>query len=141
MVHGKVIGSLLVVCLVAMLAEQTEGFLSFFSPSDMRRMMEKEKSKTGKKSVRSGETESGELAAPERYMEEEAAMLGTPLEIGVRLSSRQFDKYGAALGEVLNEMLEEGGKGEAYWENWERGLLSETASTGLKEVILVLGTG
>lgn len=112
MVHGKVIGSLLVVCLVAMLAEQTEGFLSFFSPSDMRRMMEKEKSKTGKKSVRSGETESGELAAPERYMEEEAAMLGTPLEIGVRLSPRQFDKYGAALGEVLNEMLEEGGKAQ-----------------------------
>ncbi|MGH0176712.1 UNVERIFIED_CONTAM: hypothetical protein FKN15_072810 [Acipenser sinensis] len=110
MVHGKVIGSLLVVCLVAMLAEQTEGFFSFFSPSDMRRMMEKEKSKTGKKSVRSGETESGELAAPERYMEEEAARLGSPLEIGVRLSPRQFDKYGAALGEVLNEMLEEGGK-------------------------------
>ncbi|MGH0187997.1 UNVERIFIED_CONTAM: hypothetical protein FKN15_027698 [Acipenser sinensis] len=75
MVHGKVIGSLLVVCLMAMLAEQTEGFLSFFSPSDMRRMM-----------------------------------LGSPLEIGVRLSPRQFDKYGAALGEVLNEMLEEGGK-------------------------------
>lgn len=69
------------------------------------------------------------------------AQLGTTLEIGVRLSPRQFDKYGAALGEVLNEMLEEGGKGEAYWEYWERGLLSEMSSTGLKEVILVLGTG
>ncbi|XP_066559112.1 motilin-like [Amia ocellicauda] len=113
MSRGKVISCLLVVSVVAMLAEQTEGFISFISPGDMRRMMEQEKGRAGKKSLeveqRSEERESGELASPDWYRQKDTAK-GAPLEIGVRLSPQQLDRLAPVLGEILHEMLAEGNK-------------------------------
>ncbi|XP_069046550.1 motilin-like [Lepisosteus oculatus] len=110
MLHSKVIGCLLGVCVLAMLAKQTEGFLSFISPSDMRRMMEQEKVKAGKKSVdlepRSEEREFGKLASTEWNVKDDAVQ--EPLEIGVRLTHQRLNKLAPALGEILQEMLEEG---------------------------------
>uniref|UniRef100_A0A8C3PED6 Motilin n=1 Tax=Chrysemys picta bellii TaxID=8478 RepID=A0A8C3PED6_CHRPI len=51
MVSRKVVASLLVVYVVAMLAEQTEGYLAFFTRSDIERMQEKQRNKAQKKSL------------------------------------------------------------------------------------------
>ncbi|XP_010120894.1 PREDICTED: promotilin, partial [Chlamydotis macqueenii] len=49
MVSKKVVAGLLLVYVVSMLAEQTEGFVPFFTQSDFRKMQEKERNKGGQK--------------------------------------------------------------------------------------------
>ncbi|XP_005995529.1 promotilin [Latimeria chalumnae] len=107
----RVIGALLVVCAVVMLAERTEGFISFFSPSDMRRMMEKEKSKALKKSVslQQRSEDNSFLESPSVQYRGEGMLLkpGDTLESRVRLNMKQVDNYRDILGEMLGEILQE----------------------------------
>ncbi|NXW93776.1 MOTI protein, partial [Alopecoenas beccarii] len=49
MVSRKAVASLLLVYVVSMLAEQTDGFVPFFTQSDFRKMQEKERNKGGQK--------------------------------------------------------------------------------------------
>ncbi|XP_074792386.1 promotilin isoform X1 [Natator depressus] len=111
MVSRKVVTSLLVVYVVAMLAEQTEGYLAFFTRSDIERMQlqEKERSKAQKKSLmlqkRSEGREVTELSDVEGVDEGEIIKLTAPGEIGMRLNARQLEKYQHVLEELLTEML------------------------------------
>ncbi|XP_077695646.1 promotilin [Eretmochelys imbricata] len=111
MVSRKVVASLLVVYVVAMLAEQTEGYLAFFTRSDIERMQlqEKERNKAQKKSLmlqkRSEGREVTELSDVEGVDEGEIIKLTAPGEIGMRLNARQLEKYQHILEELLTEML------------------------------------
>ncbi|XP_051780351.1 promotilin-like isoform X2 [Erpetoichthys calabaricus] len=109
MAPGRVMVSLLLVSMLLVLVDQTEGFLSFFSPTDMKKMLEKEK--LGKKSVslqqRSEESVPGELPSAGWYIEK--TEMSCPMEIGMRLTPQQIKKYGPILAEMLNQLLLEKG--------------------------------
>uniref|UniRef100_A0A674JF97 Motilin n=1 Tax=Terrapene triunguis TaxID=2587831 RepID=A0A674JF97_9SAUR len=96
MVSRKVVASLLVVYVVAMLAEQTEGYLAFFTRSDIERMQEKQRNKAQKKSLMLQKRSEGgditELSDVER--------LTAPGETGMRLNARQLEKYQHILEEL-----------------------------------------
>ncbi|XP_035245893.1 uncharacterized protein mlnl isoform X1 [Anguilla anguilla] len=102
------IGALAAAFLVAALVERAESHFTFFSPKEMREMMER--GRAGKKSVdlepRSEEGQFEEVAIPERS-EEVGGSQGKSVEIGVRLSAKQLDHVAPALGEILHEMLTE----------------------------------
>ncbi|KAH1170809.1 hypothetical protein KIL84_006427 [Mauremys mutica] len=109
MVSRKVVASLLVVYVVAMLAEQTEGYLAFFTRSDIERMQEKQRNKAQKKSLMLQKRSEGgdvtELSDVERVDEGEIIKLTAPGETGMRLDARQLEKYQHVLEELLTEML------------------------------------
>ncbi|XP_065259487.1 promotilin [Emys orbicularis] len=109
MVSRKVVASLLVVYVVAMLAEQTEGYLAFFTRSDIERMQEKQRNKAQKKSLMLQKRSEGgdvtELSDVERVDEGEIIKLTAPGETGMRLDARQLEKYQHILEELLTEML------------------------------------
>ncbi|XP_005309417.1 promotilin isoform X2 [Trachemys scripta elegans] len=109
MVSRKVVASLLVVYVVAMLAEQTEGYLAFFTRSDIERMQEKQRNKAQKKSLMLQKRSEGgdvtELSDVERVDEGEIIKLTAPGETGMRLDPRQLEKYQHILEELLTEML------------------------------------
>ncbi|XP_074833353.1 promotilin [Carettochelys insculpta] len=108
MVSRKVVASLLVVYVVAMLAEQTEGYLAFFTRSDFERMQERERNKAQKKSLmlqkRSEGRDVTELST-EDVANGEIIKLTAPEESGIRLSARHLEKYQHVLEELLTEML------------------------------------
>uniref|UniRef100_A0A8D0H0V2 Promotilin n=1 Tax=Sphenodon punctatus TaxID=8508 RepID=A0A8D0H0V2_SPHPU len=95
MVPRKMAATLLAVYVVAMLAEQTEGYISFYSHSDFQRMQEKERNKGQKKSL-TLQQRSDEGAAANQ----ERGRLIAPVEIGIRLNSRQLEKYQDVLEEL-----------------------------------------
>ncbi|KAG6935427.1 motilin [Chelydra serpentina] len=111
MVSRKVVASLLVVYVVAMLAEQTEGYLAFFTRSDIERMQlqERERNKAQKKSLMMQKRSEGgdvtELSDVEGVDEGEIIKLPAPGEIGMQLDARQLEKYQHVLEELLTEML------------------------------------
>ncbi|KAM9148621.1 promotilin [Pangshura tecta] len=109
MVSRSVVASLLVVYVVAMLAEQTEGYLAFFTRSDIERMQEKQRNKAQKKSLTLQKRSEGgdvtELSDVERVDEGEIIKLTAPAETGMRLDARQLEKYQHVLEELLTEML------------------------------------
>ncbi|XP_067387788.1 promotilin [Emydura macquarii macquarii] len=111
MVSRKVVASLLVVYVVAMLAEQTEGYLAFFTRSDFERMQlqEKERNKAQRKSLmmqkRSEDGDVIKLSDTEGVEEGEIIKLTAPGETGMRLNAKQLEKYQHILEELLTEML------------------------------------
>ncbi|XP_078225105.1 promotilin isoform X4 [Callithrix jacchus] len=127
MVSRKTVAALLVVHTAAMLATQTEAFVPIFTYGELQKMQERERNKGQKKSLsiwqRSGEE--GPADPTEPIKEEENKMiegrchdplsrtqrpsgfnplLTAPVEIGIRMNSRQLEKYRAALEELLSEM-------------------------------------
>ncbi|XP_014427128.3 promotilin [Pelodiscus sinensis] len=108
MVSRKVVASLLVVYVAAMLAGQTEGYLAFFTRSDIERMQERERNKAQKKSLMLQKRSEGgdvtELSA-ESVAEGEIVTLTAPGETSMRHSSGQLEKYQHVLKELLTEML------------------------------------
>ncbi|EAX03753.1 promotilin isoform 1 preproprotein [Homo sapiens] len=109
MVSRKAVAALLVVHVAAMLASQTEAFVPIFTYGELQRMQEKERNKGQKKSLsvwqRSGEEGPVDPAEPIREEENEMIKLTAPLEIGMRMNSRQLEKYPATLEGLLSEML------------------------------------
>ncbi|XP_062974995.1 promotilin [Elgaria multicarinata webbii] len=105
MVPRKVMATLLLLYMVAMLAEQSEGYIAFYSREDFRRMQEKEKNQAQKKSLtlqeRSDTRDFPELSDDEGQV----IKLIAPVEIGIHLNSRQLEKYQDVLEELLTEML------------------------------------
>ncbi|KAJ8338734.1 hypothetical protein SKAU_G00355200 [Synaphobranchus kaupii] len=108
MMRCTLIGALVAAFLVAVLVERAESHFTFFSPKEMREMMER--GRAGKKSVdlepRSEEGQFEEVAIPERS-EEVGGAQGKAVEIGVRLSAKQLEQVAPAFGEILHEMLTE----------------------------------
>lgn len=109
MVSCKAVAVLLVVHAAAMLASQTEAFVPIFTYSELQRMQEKEWHKGQKKSLsveqRSGEVSPLDPVEPTEEEEKEVIKLTAPVEIGVRMNSRQLEKYRATLEGLLSEVL------------------------------------
>ncbi|XP_037374598.1 promotilin [Talpa occidentalis] len=109
MVSRKAVATLLVVHVVAMLASQTEAFVPLFTYSEMQKMQEREQNRGRKKSlsVQQRSEEVGPLVPVEHTEEEENQLikLTAPVEIGIRMNSRQLEKYRAALEGLLSEAL------------------------------------
>ncbi|XP_060046883.1 promotilin [Erinaceus europaeus] len=106
MVSCKAMAVLLMVHMAAMLASQTEAFMPIFTYSELQRMQEKEQHRGQKKSlsVQQRSEEVGPLDHAENE-DNQAIRLTAPVEIGIRMNSRQLEKYRAALERLLNEAL------------------------------------
>ncbi|NXJ69604.1 MOTI protein, partial [Rostratula benghalensis] len=126
MVSKKVVASLLLVYVVSMLAEQSEGFVPFFTQSDFQKMQEKERTKGGqKKSLTSLQQLEGEGFSEQSSADvnkgqtiqvrwttrlEEAhedAQLAVPVRAGMWLTPWQLEKYQDVLEKLLAEMLQD----------------------------------
>ncbi|XP_012602351.1 promotilin [Microcebus murinus] len=109
MVSHKAVAALLVVHTVAMLASQTEAFVPIFTYGELQRMQEKERNKGHKKalSVWQRSEEPGPIGPMEPAEEDgnEVIKLTAPVEIGMRMNSRQLEKYRATLEGLLSEEL------------------------------------
>ncbi|XP_004847211.1 promotilin [Heterocephalus glaber] len=101
MVSPKAMAALLVVHVTALLAAQTEAFIP--------RMQERERSRGQKKSLsmQQRSEEAGPQYPWELTEEEENGVikLTAPVEIGMRLSARQLEKYQAVLDALLSGAL------------------------------------
>ncbi|KAM9001367.1 promotilin [Sarcophilus harrisii] len=109
MMSSKIVATMLVMYIATMLAAQTEGFVPIFTYSDVQRMQEKERDKGQKKSlsVQQRSEEGDPVVSVNFKNEEENKMikLTAPVEIGIRMNSRQLEKYQGVLEELLTEVL------------------------------------
>ncbi|XP_051852372.1 promotilin isoform X1 [Antechinus flavipes] len=109
MMSSKIVATLLVMYIATMLAAQTEGFVPIFTYSDVQRMQEKERNKGQKKSLsvqqRSEEVDPMVFVNFKDEEENEMIKLTAPVEIGIRMNSRQLEKYQGILEELLTEVL------------------------------------
>ncbi|XP_025908877.1 promotilin [Nothoprocta perdicaria] len=113
MVSKKALAPLLVVYVVAVLAEQTESFLPFFTQSNPWRMQHEERNKGQKKSLTLMQhlEEEGSSKQP-RAEDVKTLQLAIPAKAGMRLTSRQLEKYQDVLEKLLAEMLQDTPDGE-----------------------------
>ncbi|NXX57535.1 MOTI protein, partial [Scopus umbretta] len=108
MVSKKVVASLL---MVSMLAEQTEGFVPFFTQSDFRKMQEKERNKGGQKKSLT----SLQQLEEEGFCEQSGADVNkvNTIQLAVLVKARmwltptQLEKYQDVLEKLLAEMLQD----------------------------------
>ncbi|XP_068817097.1 promotilin [Capricornis sumatraensis] len=107
MLSRKATAILLVVHAAAMLASQAEGFVPIFTYSEVQRMQEKERYKGQKKSlsVQQRSEEGPADPAEPREDQQEVIELTAPVEIGMRMNSRQLEKYQATLEGLLRKVL------------------------------------
>ncbi|XP_052504174.1 promotilin [Budorcas taxicolor] len=107
MLSRKATAILLVVHAAAMLASQTEGFVPIFTYGEVQRMQEKERYKGQKKSlsVQQRSEEGPADPAEPREDRQEVIELTAPVEIGMRMNSRQLEKYQATLEGLLRKVL------------------------------------
>ncbi|ETE71232.1 Promotilin, partial [Ophiophagus hannah] len=99
MVPEKVITSLLLLYITTMMIKESEGYLAFYSREDFRRMQEKEKNQSQKKSLDTRDIV--EVAEDEGQVIKMIA----PIEIGIHLNSKQLEKCQDVLKELLTEVL------------------------------------
>ncbi|NXM82028.1 MOTI protein, partial [Oenanthe oenanthe] len=124
MVSRKVVASLLLVSLLSVLAEQTQGFMPFFTQSDFQKMQEKERNRAGQKkslsSLQQLEEEGfseqsgvdvnpaktlqvcGASEKPTRTCRGQGA-----LPVRAWLTPRQLEKYQDVLEKLLAELLQD----------------------------------
>ncbi|XP_036990347.2 promotilin isoform X2 [Artibeus jamaicensis] len=118
MVSCKTVAALLVVHAVALLASQTEAFVPIFTYSEVKKMQEKERSKGQKKSLSeqqwSEDTGALDLAEPTGEKEDQVFGLTAPMEIRIRMDSRQLEKYRAAVEGLLSE------PNDSPFHSWEK---------------------
>ncbi|XP_026536118.1 promotilin-like [Pseudonaja textilis] len=98
MVPKKMITSLLLLYITAMMVKESEGYLAFYSREDFRRMQEKEKNQAQKKLLDTRDIV--EVAEDEGQVIKMIA----PIEIGIHLSFKQLEKYQDVLKELLTEV-------------------------------------
>ncbi|OWK51773.1 Promotilin [Lonchura striata] len=111
MVSRKVVASLLLVSLLSVLAEQTQGFMPFFTQSDFQKMQlqEKERNKAGqKKSLSSLQQLEEEDFSEQSGVDVNAAKtLQQALPVRAWLTPRQLEKYQDVLEKLLAELLQD----------------------------------
>ncbi|EHA97931.1 Promotilin, partial [Heterocephalus glaber] len=109
MVSPKAMAALLVVHVTALLAAQTEAFIPRMQFCTMLCPQERERSRGQKKSLsmQQRSEEAGPQYPWELTEEEENGVikLTAPVEIGMRLSARQLEKYQAVLDALLSGAL------------------------------------
>ncbi|CAL8338012.1 unnamed protein product [Lota lota] len=103
--RGAVGGCVLVVCLVAMMVESTEGHITFFSPREMMLMKERD----GKKVMepRSEDGHFQEASLPQLPETESGGNPDRTIEIAVHLSAQQLYHVTPVLEEIIREIAEE----------------------------------
>uniref|UniRef100_A0A452U2C8 Promotilin n=1 Tax=Ursus maritimus TaxID=29073 RepID=A0A452U2C8_URSMA len=113
MVSRKAVAALLLVHVAAMLASQTEAFVPIFTHSELQKIREKERNRSQKKSLalqkRSEEVGPLDPVEPTEEEENQVIKLTAPVEIGMKMNSRQLEKYRAALEGLLSEPQHLGG--------------------------------
>ncbi|KAI3370328.1 hypothetical protein L3Q82_025098, partial [Scortum barcoo] len=100
--RGAVAGCLVLVCLVALLAERTEGHITFFSPKEMLLMKEQEGKKDMEPRSKDGQFEEVTVQQLPRV-----ERVDKTVEIAVRLSPKQLDHVAPVLEEIIHEIVEE----------------------------------
>ncbi|NXB64702.1 MOTI protein, partial [Struthidea cinerea] len=121
MVSRKVVTSLLLVSLLSVLAEQTQGFMPFFTQSDFQKMQEKERNKAGQKKSLSSlqqleeegfSEQSGVDGTAAKTFQEDGnssrsvcARQRSPARAW--LTPRQLEKYQDVLEKLLAELLQD----------------------------------
>ncbi|XP_007892418.1 promotilin isoform X1 [Callorhinchus milii] len=90
-----------------MLAERTEGFLSFLSPFDLQKIIAKNRIRMEKNMAENLQRRSEENGSPEGLGRDETAeeivRVCVPLEVGVKMNAKQLLKYENLVGEILSE--------------------------------------
>ncbi|NWY68788.1 MOTI protein, partial [Erithacus rubecula] len=124
MVSRKVVASLLLVSLLSVLAEHTQGFMPFFTQSDFQKMQERERNKAGQKKSLS----SLQQLEEEGFSEQSGVDVNTAKTLQVSgasekpmrtcrgqgtlparawLTPRQLEKYQDVLEKLLAELLQD----------------------------------
>uniref|UniRef100_A0A803Y2K5 Promotilin n=2 Tax=Meleagris gallopavo TaxID=9103 RepID=A0A803Y2K5_MELGA len=110
MVSKKAAAGLLLVYVMAVLAEQAEGFVPFFTQSDIQKMQEKERIKGQKKSLTSLQQLEEEGFSEQSGADIEGMktiQLAVPVRAGTWLILRQLEKYQGVLEKLLTEVLQD----------------------------------
>ncbi|KAJ4927231.1 hypothetical protein JOQ06_014966 [Pogonophryne albipinna] len=100
--RGAVTGCLVLACLVVLLAERTEGHITFFSPKEMMLMKERE----GRKEPRSEDGQFEEVTV-QQLPEVEHGNPDKTVEIAIRLSPEQLAQVAPVLEEIIHDIVEE----------------------------------
>ncbi|NXR51369.1 MOTI protein, partial [Hippolais icterina] len=120
MVSRKVVASLLLVSLLSVLAEHTQGFMPFFTQSDFQKMQEKERNKAGQKKSLSSlqqleeegfSEQSGVDVNTAKTLQEggnsSRSLCQAALPVRAWLTPRQLEKYQDVLEKLLAELLQD----------------------------------
>ncbi|XP_070313015.1 promotilin [Odocoileus virginianus] len=133
MLSRKATAILLVVHAAAMLASQTEAFVPIFTYGEVQRMQEKERYKGQKKSL-SVQQRSEEVDPAEPWEEkQEVIKLTAPVEIGMRMNSRQLEKYQATLEGLLREVLPSSRNEKSRFASFSVGIASASRAPGKRK--------
>ncbi|KAL7407881.1 hypothetical protein ABVT39_015060 [Epinephelus coioides] len=103
--RGAVAGCLVLACLVALLAERTDGHITFFSPKELMLMKEREGRKDMEPRSEDGQFE--EVTVQQLPLVEGGGNHDKTVEIAVRLSPQQLDHVAPVLEEIIHEIVEE----------------------------------
>ncbi|XP_040472619.1 promotilin [Falco naumanni] len=110
MVSKAAPASLLLVYVVSMLAEQTEGFVPFFTQSNFQKMQEKGRER-GKKISLALLQQLEEKGSSEQFGTDvnkvRTIQLADPVRAGMWLTPRQLEKYQDVLEKLLAETLQD----------------------------------
>ncbi|KAM8757005.1 motilin-like isoform 2-T3 [Acanthopagrus schlegelii] len=98
--RGAVTGCVVLACLVALLAERTEGHITFFSPKEMMLMKEREGRKDMEPRSEDGQFE--EVTVQQLPQMERGGNPDKTVELAIRL-----DHMAPVLEEIIHEIVEE----------------------------------
>ncbi|XP_068171764.1 motilin-like isoform X2 [Antennarius striatus] len=100
--RGAVTGCVVLACLVALLAERTDGHITFFSPKEMMLMKEREGRKDMEPRSEDGQFEEVTVQQQLPQVEHDKTV-----EIAVRLTPNQLDHVAPVIEEIIHEIVEE----------------------------------
>ncbi|KAM9859463.1 motilin-like isoform 1-T2 [Aulostomus maculatus] len=103
--RGAVAACVVLVCLVALLAERTQGHITFFSPKEMMLMKEREGRKDMEPRSEDGQFE--EVTVQQLPPVDHGGDVDKTVEIAVRLSPKQLDHVAPVLEEIIHDMVED----------------------------------
>ncbi|XP_062271392.1 motilin-like isoform X1 [Scomber scombrus] len=106
-----VAGCVVLACLVALLAERTEGHITFFSPKEL--LLLKQEQEGRKDMTRSEDGQFEEVTVQQFPKLERGGNPDKTVEIAVRLSPKQLDHVAPVLEEIIHEIVEEHQKGRS----------------------------
>ncbi|XP_039468808.1 motilin-like isoform X1 [Oreochromis aureus] len=103
--RGAVAGCVVLVCLMALLVQRTEGHITFFSPKELMLMKEREGRKDMEPRSEDGQFE--EVTVQQVPQTERGGNPEKIVENSVRLSPKQLDHVTPVLEEIIHEITQE----------------------------------
>ncbi|KAK2914784.1 motilin-like [Channa argus] len=98
-------GCVVVMCLVLLMADRTEGHITFFSPKEMMLMKERDGRKEMEPRLEDGPVE--EFSVKQLPRVERGGNPDEVVKIGIRLSPKQLDHVAPVLDKILHEIAEQ----------------------------------